>query len=154
MFSPYSLDKIPGFSATRCQRQAEQLLRSRNASQVGVNWTRRRSSSWSEAVTCNCGASSRRTRLGCQCASLGWNMVKRLGIRQHWPESSHSLGLAYLRCWFWGCFRWLHRIFWGNDKILNVSDGDLEMIPVKEPPIEVRMEVKLLTTGEPSSWVL
>ena len=35
-----------------------------------------------------------------------------------------------------------------------MSDGELEMIPVKEPPIEVRMEVKLLTTGEPSSWVL
>lgn len=46
--------------------------------------------------------------------------------------------------------------FWGNFKILNASDGweYLEMLPVKEPPIEVRMEVKLLTTGEPSSWVL
>ena len=113
MFAPYSLNRIPGFSATRCQRQAEQLLRSRNASQVGVNWTRRRSSSWSEAVTCNCGASSRRTRLGCQCASLGvkhgettWNSPTLARIQPQLGTSvSEMLILGMLQMaasYFWG----------------------------------------------------
>ena len=65
-----------------------------------------------------------------------------------------QLGTSVFEMLILGMLQMAASYFLGNDKILNVSDGDLEMIPVKEPPIEVRMEVKLLTTGEPSSWVL